>query len=206
MFEKNKIKSLYYNRLCKNINSQNGKLIIYKNAVLDIHKTAKINLYNDFYINSNHFKGSNAESYLKMHENCILDVNGIFKLFYGSTIQIFKNAKLVLGNGYINSNSVIACCNNITIGDGATIARGVYVYDGDHHLIMDNEKNVINKPDAINIGKHVWICVNSTILKGVTIGDGSIIAAGSVVTNDIPANCIAAGVPAKVIKKNINWR
>lgn len=206
MFELNKIRELYYNNFCKNINREDGKLIIYKNAVIDIHKTAKINLNGDFYINSNRFKGSTAESYLKMQENSTINIDGSFKLFYGATIQLFKNANLTLGKGYINSNSVIACCNNITIGDGAAIARGVYIYDGDHHLISDENENIINKPAPISIGKHVWIGVNATILKGVTIGEGSIIAAGAVVTNDVPPNCISAGIPAKVIKENINWR
>ncbi len=206
MSETNKIKTFYYNNLCSNVNRKNGTFIVYKNAIMDIHKTSKINLNADFYINSNHFKGSKAEGYLKMHESSILYINGNFKLFYGATIQIFKNAILTLGKGYINSNSVIACSSNITIGDGATIARGVYIYDGDHHSIIDENNNPLNDAAPIYIGKHVWVGVKATILKGVTIGDGSVIAAGAVVTNDIPQNCLAAGVPAKVIKKNVNWK
>ena len=56
------------------------------------------------------------------------------------------------------------------------------------------------------IGNHVWIGTNVTILKGVTIGDGAIIAAGSVVTKSVPSKCLAAGVPAKVIKENVEWK
>ena len=58
----------------------------------------------------------------------------------------------------------------------------------------------------IKIGNHVWIGQGATILKGVTIGNNSIIAAGAIVTKDIPANCIAAGVPARVIKEDVNWK
>lgn len=202
----NKIKTLYYNNLHKNINRENGEFIIYKNAVMDIQKTAKINLKGDFHINSNRFKGSKAESYLKMQENSTLNIEGDFKLFYGATIQVFKDASLSLGKGYINSNSVIACCKDIRIGERATIARGVHIYDGDHHAIVDKYEKLLNQSAPIIIEKNVWICSNATILKGVVIGEGSIIAAGAVVTEDIPANCIAAGIPAKVIKKNINWR
>ena len=57
----------------------------------------------------------------------------------------------------------------------------------------------------IHIGNHVWVGVRAIILKGVTIGDGAIIAAGSVVTRDVPANTLVGGVPAKIIKDNISW-
>lgn len=204
--ELSKTCSFYYNHISSSIVRKSGKLFIYRNAVIDIHETAKIKLNADFYINSNKFKKSRAESFLKMHEGSTLNINGNFKLFYDSTIQIFKNAELTLNGGYINSNSVIACSKNIEIGEGSIIARGVYIYDGDHHSIYDGDMDIINKPNEIKIGKHVWIGVNSVILKGVTIGEGSIVAAGSVVTKSIPSNCMVAGVPAKIIKREINWR
>lgn len=206
MNNEDKLKCFYYNYLSKNVCKKNGKLIIYKNSVIDIHKSAKINLNNDFYVNSDNFKGAKAECYLKLQESSTLNINGSFKLFYGSTIQVFKNALLTLGRGYINSNSVIACCNKITIGDGAAISRNVYIYDGDHHSILDDEENILNKSKPINIGKHVWIGVGAIILKGVNIGDGSIIGAGSVVNKDVPSNCLVAGNPAKVIRENVRWK
>lgn len=57
----------------------------------------------------------------------------------------------------------------------------------------------------INIGNHVWIGLRAIILKGVTIGDGAVIAAGAVVTNNVPANSVVAGVPARVMSENVNW-
>jgi acetyltransferase-like isoleucine patch superfamily enzyme len=61
----------------------------------------------------------------------------------------------------------------------------------------------INYARDINIGKHVWIGAYVNILKGVTIGDNSIIGIRSIVTKNIPQNCIALGVPAKVIRENV---
>ena len=58
---------------------------------------------------------------------------------------------------------------------------------------------------GVNIGNKVWIATNAMILPGVTIGDGAIIAAGTVVTKDVPARSMVAGVPAKIIKGNVEW-
>jgi acetyltransferase-like isoleucine patch superfamily enzyme len=57
----------------------------------------------------------------------------------------------------------------------------------------------------IIIGNHVWVGMNATILKGVTIGDGAIIAAGSIVTKDVKANTLVGGVPARILKENVEW-
>lgn len=72
-----------------------------------------------------------------------------------------------------------------------------------YYFFLALDKRVPEQP--VEIGNNVWIGVGATILKGVTIGDGAIIAAGSVVTKDIPARCLAAGVPAKVIKTDVEW-
>jgi len=57
----------------------------------------------------------------------------------------------------------------------------------------------------IIIGDHVWIGMNVTVLKGVTIGDGAVVAAGSMVTKDVPPHSLVAGVPAKVVKTDVEW-
>lgn len=85
------------------------------------------------------------------------------------------------------------------------IAPNCVVTDSDFHALWPAETRHIEpafERDAdVTIGAHVWIGMNSLILKGVTIGDGAVIAAGSVVVRDIPAGSVAAGVPAKIVKQ-----
>jgi acetyltransferase-like isoleucine patch superfamily enzyme len=112
-------------------------------------------------------------------------------------------AVLKLGSGYINFNLNLHCFNKITIGEDVAIADNVTIRDSDNHFITTDPAYEMSKPIAI--GNHVWIGMNVTILKGVTIGDGAIIAAGSVVTRDVPGGCLAAGVPARMVKENVGW-
>ena len=114
-----------------------------------------------------------------------------------------ENAKLNLGSGYINRDVKIRCFKEISIGNNVAISENVTIWDTDAHTIIGKETQMTQ---PIKIGNNVWIGNNVTILKGVTIFDGAIIAAGSVVTKDIPEGCLAAGVPAKVIKENVKWK
>lgn len=136
----------------------------------------------------------------------VVKENGLFKTdnFYmasGSKVLVGDNAELVIKSGYINNNSVIIASKKITIGENVAIASGVVIRDTDSHQINNSENT-----KEIVIGNSVWIGTNAIILKGVHIGDGAVIAAGAVVTKDIPKNSLVAGVPAKVIKRNITWK
>jgi len=87
----------------------------------------------------------------------------------------------------------------ITIGDNCMIASNAYLTDGDWHDLYDRVSP--GKGAPITLGRNVWIGDNAIICKGVTIGQNSIIGAGSVVTSDIPPNSVAAGNPASVVKQ-----
>lgn len=185
---------------------QKDRLHTMGNAIFDLHPGASITLNAPLSLGHNLRPGSNAETYLKMHDRSVLIVNGDFKAFYGTSIEIFPGGTLTLGKGYANSGCVIACAKSITIGEGAAIARGVYIYDSDHHEMIVDKGSPINSPAPVTIGNHVWIGVGAIILKGVTIGDGAVIAAGAVVTRDVPPRCLAAGNPARVVKEDIDWK
>ena len=92
----------------------------------------------------------------------------------------------------------ISSAAGITIGDNCMLANGVYLTDSDWHDIYN--RTVTGKPIPMKIENNAWIGDSAIVCKGVTIGENSIIGAGSIVTHDVPANAIAAGNPAKVIK------
>ena len=106
--------------------------------------------------------------------------------------------KLLLeGNVFLNENVLITSVDCIKIGKNTTIANNVVIVDHDHNV---SGIGFISEP--VTIGYNVWIGANSVILKGVQIGDGAIVAAGSVVTKNVPQNAIVGGVPAKIIRIN----
>ncbi len=107
---------------------------------------------------------------------------------------------ITLGKGvFINCGCHLQDWGSITIGDHTLIGSQVVLVTINHDL--DCTKRGNNKPASITIGKQVWIGSHATILPRVTVGDGAIIAAGAVVTKDVPAHTIVAGVPAKIIKE-----
>jgi maltose O-acetyltransferase len=102
---------------------------------------------------------------------------------------------------YINRGTIITARARIAIGDDVLIGPYVVINSGNHgYKDLTRPMNVQDHVSApINIGNDVWIGAHAVVLSGVTIGDGSVIGAGSVVTRAIPANVVAAGVPARVI-------
>jgi len=124
-----------------------------------------------------------------------------------SSILLFDGAQLTIGDFSGITNTIIASKCSVTIGDHVNIGNGTILLDSDLHSLdwqTRSDRSVdatqsSNKP--IVIGDHVFIGMRSMILKGVTIGEKSIIAAGSVVTRDIPAGEIWGGNPARMIKK-----
>ena len=97
-----------------------------------------------------------------------------------------------------------ACCHfqdhgGVILGDGCQIGHNVVFATLNHELLP--ERRNVTHPAPIVLGKKVWVGSNATILQGVTIGDNAVIAAGAVVTKDLPANTIVGGVPARVIKR-----
>lgn len=101
-------------------------------------------------------------------------------------------------NVFINEGCCFQDQGGIEIGDGCLIGQQVVFATLNHSLSPQNRADMV--PAPIKAGKKVWIGAHSTILSGVTLGDNSVIAAGAVVTKDVPPNTVVAGVPAKIVK------
>jgi acetyltransferase-like isoleucine patch superfamily enzyme len=116
----------------------------------------------------------------------------------------------------INIEDQVTCTNTclITTAEGITVTIGadcmfaseIQIRADDGHPIFDvSSGKRVNMPKSVSIGPHTWIGGRVAILSGAQIGEGSVIGFGSVVKGKIPNNCVAAGAPAKVVRKNIAW-
>ena len=110
----------------------------------------------------------------------------------GKNIHIGKNV-------FINMGCKFQDQGGIFIGDGTLIGHNVVLATLNHAKSPRNRSTMI--PAPIHIGRRVWIGSNATVLPGVTIGDGAIVAAGAVVTRDVPENTIVSGMPARVMRR-----
>ncbi len=115
-------------------------------------------------------------------------------------IFVEKKAVLKVGNNCRINGAHISVSTEVIIGNNVRIAPYVLIMDDDYHDIGDHFSGA-GKKKPIIIEDDVWLASNAKILKGVTIGKGSVVATGAVVTKDIPPYTVAAGVPAKVIKQ-----
>jgi acetyltransferase-like isoleucine patch superfamily enzyme len=107
-----------------------------------------------------------------------------------------REAQMQLGRGCGFSGTVIAAFKEIVLGENVICGANTLITDSDWH--PEDPRAGVAAP--VVIGNNVWLGVNATVLKGVRIGENSVIGAGSVVTSDIPANMIAGGIPCRPIR------
>ena len=168
---------------------------VYNSVYLDIHPKSQVTIGNDFEMSS-------GDSF-----------NPLCRNLKGCIVAERANTKITIGHHVGMSSPCLWAKQEITIGDYVNIGGDCIIMDSDAHnldwrvrdsLKMYNFEESLDAHTAkcapIHIGNHVLIGTRSIILKGVTIGEGSVIAAGSIVTKDVPANVIAGGNPCKVIK------
>ncbi|RII27938.1 MAG: acetyltransferase [Geobacter sp.] len=158
--------------------------------------------------------------WVQLHDYVYLSAMGQENLAIGNNVSIGAFSRLIISTSYNNPGKYIRIGNNVGLGEFAYLGGGGGLEIGDgciigQYLSCHPENHIYDDPDVeirfqgttrkgIKIGRNCWIGSKVTVLDAVTIGDGCVIAAGSVVTKDMPENSIIAGVPAKVIKSRVD--
>lgn len=175
-----------------------------------IDKDSNLDLFNENIVI--HPSSKILQNRIKLKKNCYVTVDENSQID-GSVFFDKENAKVSIGKrSFVNAMIISANC--IEIGDDVMIAWGTTIADHNSHAISfsDRSEDVINwlegkkdwtnvKIASVKISNKVWIGFNCIILKGVTIGEGAVVGAGSVVTKDVPAWTIVAGNPARIIRE-----
>ena len=193
-----KIEKIFWNwyaiQYCKCVGATlaDPKSVIFKGRTfLAINPNSKVYIGKDFVLNSG--KGYGIET-------------------GASNIYVENNAELYIGENVGMSSVVIGCQEKIIIGNNVNVGGGGILMDTNFHSLdpylradrQNDYKGIKTAP--INIGNNVFIGARSIISKGVSIGENTIVATGSVVIKSLPANCIAGGNPCKVIKQIETWQ
>ena len=147
------------------------------------------------------------------HDTSVIRVRPGASFHVGGRVALQRGVRIVVDSGRLsigpgtNVNGLgtkILCAESVTIGAGCTFSWEVQVLDNDFHAITVDGTQQPSKAPVV-IGDRVWVGTRAVILKGVTIGDGAIVAAGAVVTKDVPPGAIVAGLPAKVVGRADSW-
>lgn len=172
----------YENLIIKGILEKNSILIEegYKNKKLTIN-----------------FLGENASILIGKNAN----IQGV--------ITVSNNSTVTIGDNFASTGGVTILCRDdcsVNIGNECMFATSIIIRTSDEHTIFDIQSgSILNFNDDVKIGHHVWICDNVLILKGVEVGDGSVVGARSVVTGLIPSHALCAGTPARVLREGVSW-
>lgn len=117
------------------------------------------------------------------------------------TLRCDYGANITIGSRtFVNYDCVLLDCNRITIGEEVQIAPGVHIYTATHPLDAATRRSGLESAHPVKIGDGVWLGGRSVVCPGVTIGENTVVGAGSVVTKDLPANVLAVGNPCRVLR------
>ena len=198
-----------WSRYHKNIDAdfRHGRIFdVHSPCALDLAPTSKIIIEKGtFNFGRQRNKMGHKETLLLLEDNAVLRIKGQASVMSGADIQLFKNSEVEIGEGTrINSGFQLVCAEKIVLGKDVHIGRDVWIRDnnGEHYIIQPG----YTWKAPVVIGDHCWLGSNVSVMKGVTIGEGTVVSANSVVTHSLPAHCIAAGNPAEVVSTDIIWR
>ena len=174
-------------------------------TVIDVRKGGKIVKKGVTVIGHKKFPKSRLETRILVDRNATIQFKGSCSIGYGADIEAHPNSVISFGEGSgSNIGATIICQEKVEIGNHAMLGRHVTIRDnnGNHYMNRQGYKNT--RP--VVIGDKVWLTEQCTVMPGVTIGDGAIIGALSMVVRNVPAYSLAMGNPAEVIDENILWK
>ncbi len=143
--------------------------------------------------------GNNCRVVLKSH--CYVSEGEIFVENNGCKVEIGEGT-------FVGRHTHIACIEDgseLIIGGHGMISSYCQIRTGDSHSITDLDGNRINPAASVHIGEHCWLGEGSKVMKGVSLGQDSVVSTGAIVTKSYSSNVLLGGIPAKVLKDNINW-
>ena len=151
----------------------------------------------------------NKTTVLIVGENNLINISPDVNMNSTHIVLRGNNCQIKIGRGTTFGSAYIVCMgrfNSIQIGEECMFAENVEIWNSDSHPIFDNEGILINPSKPIYIDNHVWCGKGCKILKGVTIGENAVIGMETLVTKDINSGTMNVGIPAREVRKNINWR
>ena len=178
----------------------NGRLLCDHNVIFDFAENSKLIINGKLTLSDASYFNNKRSSVIMVKKNGRFIANKSC-VYYGASIKIGENAVFSMGNSFINADCKIECSEKISIGDDCAISFDFCAMDSNAH-----ELNGKRRIGEIMIGNHVWIGSRVTVLPDVTIGEGAVIASNSMVNKDVPPHTLVGGIPAKVLKTNVEWK
>lgn len=194
------LRSLYWSSRCK------GWCLLSRGTRLKVDRGGRIEIPAGSFLFLGFHNFNSKSCSVRVFKNARFSVSGTVQILRGVRVIILPGARLEIGSRtYISDNSTLVCANQVKIGSECSISWNTNIFSEiGHELIVNGEARPRNAP--LVIGDRVWIGAGATIIPGVTISDQAVIAAGSVVTKDVPSGVVVGGNPAHIIHKNISWR
>jgi acetyltransferase-like isoleucine patch superfamily enzyme len=182
-----------------------GVVVVGRGSRLRVHRTAKIVMSSKSVLAIGMAHDTPLGATLRMHPRSQLRIDGRVQFMRACTVTVGYDATLNIGAGtFFNDGSAVWCYSpETTIGPGCAISWGVRIIDTDFHKLVRDGDESLHTP--VRIGRDCWIGTNALVMKGAQLGDGSVVAAGAVVTSEVPPRTLVAGIPARVIRESVTW-
>lgn len=183
-----------------------GRVIVGRGSRLRVDRSASVEFAPGATLVVGLMHDTPAGAVLRMKPRSSMRINGRVQLMRGSSIAVGHGGSLTIGGGtFFNDGAMLVCHERMTIGDDCAIAWGARLLDTDVHTLTRNGATTDQVPE-VRLGDRCWIGAGATVVKGVSIGPGAVVAASSVVTRDVPEHALVGGVPAQVLNDDVEWK